>query len=193
MHLREDLQACLPALAQRLQREVSKRNEVVGSWTQRFVLSLLEGYELLDKRRTLFRIVFVSINLNIGLQESTNFRELTSRKTDDSVTSRFLSPFQLLNRAPYRDVYHVKEFKQRLEHLRSIRVRNRVNDNLVATANQSRYGTVKPFEEFGRGGRTKFLVAQFTLGKHLRERIQRNMKVDNFHLTLQSLRERRFS
>ena len=78
--------------------------------------------------------MFVSINFNIGLQKVMNFCELTSRKTRDSVTSRFLSPFQLLNRASYRNIHHVKGFKQGLEHLRSIRVRNRVNDNLVTTA-----------------------------------------------------------
>lgn len=96
--------------------------------------------------------MFVGINLNIVSQKVMNVGKLTTRKPNASIPACCLPPFQLLNRALYRNIHHLKQFKQRREYLYALLTDNRVNDDFITTINQSSYRTIKTFKKF-RGGR----------------------------------------
>lgn len=95
--------------------------------------------------------MFVGVDLEIPSQEGMSLCILTSRKANSSIASRFLPPFQLLNRTLHCHVHHLEGFKKRFEHLRPVLMGDRVNDNVITRFNQSSYAAIKTLEE-SRGG-----------------------------------------
>jgi hypothetical protein len=123
---------------------------------QRLMPSRIGRYELLDERRTLVSIMFLGVNLNIVLQEAMRFLKLAPRQSNDSIAPSFLSPFQFLKRASYRDIRFDKEIKQRLECLVFLLIGDSINDNSVTAAHHSSYGALKPIEELGAADEHNF-------------------------------------